>query len=78
MYTPAMGRASLTERTILAGRAVFLGRRAGPLAILLSTGPAVFASIAFMDPGNFATSIQAGAKYRHDFSGLRSLPISSR
>jgi len=26
-------------------------------------GPAVVASIAYMDPGNFATNIQAGAKY---------------
>ena len=28
-----------------------------------SPGPAVVASIAYMDPGNFATNIQAGAKY---------------
>ena len=28
-----------------------------------SPGPAVIASIAYMDPGNFATNIQAGAKY---------------
>ena len=30
---------------------------------LLFAGPAVIASIAYMDPGNFATNIQAGAKY---------------
>src|ERR1700712_1463142 len=30
---------------------------------LLFTGPAVVASIAYMDPGNFATNIQAGAAY---------------
>jgi hypothetical protein len=47
MYTPAGGRASLTERTILAGREVSLGRRRGPLAILPFTGPAVIASIAY-------------------------------
>jgi manganese transport protein len=29
----------------------------------LFAGPAVIASIAYMDPGNFATNIQAGAKY---------------
>src|SRR5262249_12165963 len=29
-------------------------------------GPAVVASIAYMDPGNFATNIQAGAKYGYD------------
>jgi manganese transport protein len=66
MYTAALGRASLTERTILAGREVFLGRRRGPLAILPFTGPAVIASIAYMDPGNFATNIQAGAKYGYE------------
>ena len=31
--------------------------------MLLFAGPAVIASIAYMDPGNFATNIQAGAKY---------------
>ena len=34
-----------------------------PLSFLLFVGPAVIASIAYMDPGNFATNIQAGAKY---------------
>src|SRR5271166_580458 len=29
----------------------------------LFTGPAVVASIAYIDPGNFAANIQAGAKY---------------
>ena len=32
-------------------------------ATRLSPGPAVIASIAYVDPGNFATNIQAGAKY---------------
>jgi membrane fusion protein, multidrug efflux system len=41
MYTPTIGRTSLTERTILAGREVPLGRRRGPLAALPFTGPAV-------------------------------------
>jgi hypothetical protein len=49
MYAPATGRASLTERTVLAGREVFLGRRRGPLAMLPFVGPAVIASIAYMD-----------------------------
>ncbi|MCB1439714.1 MAG: Nramp family divalent metal transporter [Nitratireductor sp.] len=39
------------------------GRRTGLRAILPFFGPAVIASIAYMDPGNFATNIQAGAKY---------------
>src|SRR5271169_4142426 len=63
MDATAISRASLSERTILAGREVFLGRRRGPLAILPFAGPAVIASIAYMDPGNFATNTQAGAGY---------------
>jgi manganese transport protein len=47
MYAPAIGRASLTERTVLAGREVFLGRRRGPLAILPFVCPAVIAAIAY-------------------------------
>lgn len=43
---------------VLAGRT-----GAHPLSFLLFAGPAVVASIAYMDPGNFATNIQAGAKY---------------
>ena len=66
MYAGAIGRASLTERTILAGREVFLGRRRGPLAMLPFAGPAVIASIAYMDPGNFATNIQAGAGFGYE------------
>ena len=56
-------RTSLTDRTILAGRDALAGRRRGVRAFLPFAGPAVIASIAYMDPGNFATNIQAGAKY---------------
>src|SRR5260370_42144617 len=66
MCAPAIGRASLPERTVLAGREVFLGRRRGPLAMLPFVGPAVITSIAYLDPGNFATNIQAGAKYGYE------------
>src|SRR6201998_4439439 len=57
---------SLSERTIAAGRAVLAGHRGGWRAwraYMAFAGPAVIASIAYMDPGNFATNIQAGAKY---------------
>jgi manganese transport protein len=54
---------NLTERTTLAIREVLAGRRAGVRAKLLFAGPAVIASIAYMDPGNFATNLQAGANY---------------
>ena len=54
---------SLTDRTISATRQVLAGQRGGLRAYLAFAGPAVIASIAYMDPGNFATNIQAGAKY---------------
>jgi manganese transport protein len=54
---------NLTERTTVAIGEVLAGRRGGVRAQLLLVGPAVIASIAYMDPGNFATNIQAGAKY---------------
>lgn len=54
---------SMTERTNAAIQEVLAGRRRGPGAALLFAGPAMIASIAYMDPGNFATNIQAGAGY---------------
>src|ERR1700678_2041232 len=65
----AAGRArvgSLTERNVAAAREVLAGRRSGLLARLAFVGPAVVASIAYIDPGNFATNVQAGAKYGYD------------
>ncbi|WP_293720868.1 Nramp family divalent metal transporter [Stappia sp.] len=43
--------------------AVLSGERRGISGRLLFAGPAVIASIAYVDPGNFATNIQAGAGY---------------
>ncbi|MGH6671707.1 MAG: Nramp family divalent metal transporter [Xanthobacteraceae bacterium] len=54
---------TLTDRTVAAARAVLAGERRGWRAPLVFAGPAVIASIAYMDPGNFATNIQAGARY---------------
>jgi manganese transport protein len=54
---------SLSERTVLTAREVLAGQHRGMGAYLAFVGPAVVASIAYMDPGNFATNIQAGAKY---------------
>jgi manganese transport protein len=54
---------NLSDRTELAIREVVGGRRSGLGAALLFAGPAVISSIAYMDPGNFATNVQAGAKY---------------
>src|ERR1700760_1046991 len=54
---------SLTDRTIIAGREALAGRRRGWGVSLPFAGPAVIASIAYMDPGNFATNIQGGAQF---------------
>lgn len=53
---------TLTART-RHGMAEALAGRGGRMSFLLFAGPAVIASIAYMDPGNYATNIQAGAKY---------------
>jgi manganese transport protein len=54
---------TLTGRTVAAASAALAGRSSGLSTRLAFTGPAVIASIAYIDPGNFATNIQAGAKY---------------
>ncbi|WP_314155003.1 Nramp family divalent metal transporter [Rouxiella badensis] len=54
---------TLTERTNEAIGEALSGRKSGMMTPLLFVGPAVIASIAYMDPGNFATNIQAGSKF---------------
>jgi manganese transport protein len=56
----------LSERNVSVARQVLAGKRRGPLSYLAFAGPAVVASVAYMDPGNFATNIQAGAKYGYE------------
>jgi manganese transport protein len=53
------------RETVAAATQVLAGQGPrGPLRRLLPfLGPAVIASVAYMDPGNFATTIQGGAKY---------------
>jgi manganese transport protein len=63
VVSDAAARLTLSEQTVTGIREVLDGRRRGPGAALLFAGPAVIASIAYMDPGNFATNIQAGARY---------------
>jgi manganese transport protein len=63
MTESAAARGSLSKRTAAAALEVLAGRRRGARAYLAFAGPAFVASIAYMDPGNFATNIQAGAKY---------------
>jgi manganese transport protein len=56
-------RPTLSDRTALTGQTVLSGGRHGLRGLLPFVGPAVVASIAYMDPGNFATNIQAGARH---------------
>jgi manganese transport protein len=63
---PTPARRGLTERTVAATREVLSGRRAGLAGSLAFAGPAVIASIAYIDPGNYATNIQAGARYGYE------------
>ena len=53
------------KETVTTARAVLAGKsKKGRLARLLPfLGPAFIASVAYMDPGNFATNIQGGAKF---------------
>ncbi|PMS15029.1 divalent metal cation transporter [Trinickia dabaoshanensis] len=66
--TTAQMQLGLSERTTLAIGDALAGRGERGLlsrarSALLFAGPAVIASIAYVDPGNFATNLQAGAKY---------------
>jgi manganese transport protein len=63
MIDTTIRAASLSDRTLATAREVLAGQRRGLRGSLAFVGPAVIASIAYMDPGNFATNIQAGAKY---------------
>jgi manganese transport protein len=46
-----------------AGRAALDGHRRGLLKLAPFFGPAFVASVAYIDPGNFATNIQAGSQF---------------
>jgi manganese transport protein len=61
----ALTRETLTEQTTFNIREVLAGRRRGLRAMLPFIGPAFICSVAYTDPGNFATNIQAGAKYNY-------------
>ena len=54
---------NLTTRTDMAIAQTLAGQRQGLRAWLPFAGPAFVASVAYVDPGNFATNIQAGAHY---------------
>jgi manganese transport protein len=50
-------------RVELAGQEALAGRRRGLAAVLPFIGPAFIACVAYIDPGNFATNIAAGAQF---------------
>jgi manganese transport protein len=54
---------TITDRTQTGITAVLRGDARGWRSRLLFAGPAIIASVAYMDPGNYATNIQAGAGY---------------
>jgi manganese transport protein len=57
-------KSTMSERAAWEIAETLAGRGRGRLrGALLFAGPAVIASIAYMDPGNFATNIQAGSRY---------------
>lgn len=58
-----MSQAVLSDRARTAAQSSLDGERRGLRALLPFIGPAVLASIAYMDPGNFATNIRAGASH---------------
>src|SRR5947209_852913 len=49
-----------------AARAALEGRSRGLRAILPFLGPAFIASVAYIDPGNFATNIQGGSAFGYN------------
>ncbi len=54
---------SWSARTTLQVREALAGRRRGARVLLPLAGPAVVVSVAYVDPGNLATNLQAGAAY---------------
>jgi manganese transport protein len=54
---------TLSLRASIAMGGALSGDRRGFKAALPFVGPAVVASVAYLDPGNFAANIQAGARY---------------
>jgi manganese transport protein len=64
MTSETIGRPGpMSEWTVNTARDLLDGRGRRWRGYLAFAGPAVVASIAYMDPGNFATNTQAGAKY---------------
>lgn len=57
---PAVAR---ENKTVLAARSSMAGNQRGLRAMLPFIGPAFIASVAYIDPGNYATNIQSGSEF---------------
>jgi manganese transport protein len=62
-YAPLENPPPAHPKLQAAARESISGSRRGILAVLPFLGPAFIASIAYIDPGNFATNIQGGAQF---------------
>jgi manganese transport protein len=63
---PASKPQAAESKTHRAARAALEGRSKGFLALLPFLGPAFIASVAYIDPGNFATNIQGGSVFGYN------------
>ncbi len=54
---------ALESKTVIAARDALSGRRLGLKNLLPFLGPAFIASVAYIDPGNYATNIQSGSEF---------------
>jgi len=63
--TPVLPTVERGDRTVRSATEVLTGtsKKSGLARLLPFLGPAFIASVAYMDPGNFATNIQGGAKF---------------
>jgi manganese transport protein len=56
-------RLEQNNKTVIAARASLSQQRKGLRALLPFLGPAFIASVAYVDPGNYATNIQSGSEF---------------
>jgi len=62
-FDPASAALPGERRVLSAAQEALSGHRRGLRALMPFLGPAFIASVAYVDPGNFATNVQGGAKY---------------
>ncbi|MGK9250286.1 Nramp family divalent metal transporter [Paenibacillus humicus] len=63
LNTSRGGQTESGHKTVIAAREAIDGKRKGLKALIPFLGPAFIASIAYVDPGNYATNIQGGAQF---------------